>query len=146
MTLAYRSEYKGLAGTRPPAQVLLPQEWLAANLVRLQGPFHPGDKAFRLAPHCTERSNALSSTMLWKDVFDRLNVDLQIADVGCCGMAGTFGHETRNRAIAERLYEMSWKQEIRAADAVKLMATGYSCRSQVKVIDKRGIPHRGPGP
>lgn len=142
MTLAYRGEYKELPGSGCHGPVLLPQEWLAANLGRLQGPPpHRHDRDFRLIPHCTERSVALASTMLWKDVFDRLDVDLQIADVGCCGMAGTFGHETRNRAIAERLYDMSWKREIRAADAGKLMATGYSCRSQVMEIDKRGIPH-----
>jgi FAD/FMN-containing dehydrogenase/Fe-S oxidoreductase len=141
MTLAYGSEYKGLAGSRPPVRVLLPQEWLATSLARLRGPLRPDGRQFRLIPHCTERSNALSATLLWKDVFDRLDIDVQIVDAGCCGMAGTFGHETRNRAIAERLYEMSWRREIGAADTAELMATGFSCRSQVRAMDRRDVPH-----
>ncbi|MFB2602846.1 hypothetical protein ACE04B_12625, partial [Rhizobium phaseoli] len=53
-----------------------------------------------------------------------------------------FGHEARNRQIAERLYALSWKPELDAAgDADILMATGYSCRSQVKEIDGRRLPH-----
>jgi Fe-S oxidoreductase len=57
-------------------------------------------------------------------------------------MAGTFGHEARNRPISERLYAMSWKPEVDAAgDTDNLMATGYSCRSQVKEIDNKLISH-----
>ena len=57
-------------------------------------------------------------------------------------MAGTFGHEARNRPISERLYAMSWKPEVDASgDTDSLMATGYSCRSQVKEIDNKRLPH-----
>lgn len=57
-------------------------------------------------------------------------------------MAGTFGHEARNRSISERLYEMSWKREVDAvASCTVLMATGYSCRSQAKEIDGVRLPH-----
>ncbi|ANL31563.1 FAD/FMN-containing dehydrogenase protein (plasmid) [Rhizobium phaseoli] len=139
MTLAFRSEYKGLL----KATVLLPQEWLAANLDRLTAsPSAIKGSRFRLMPHCTERTNAPASVAQWQTVFDSLGVELQAAQTGCCGMAGTFGHEARNRPIAERLYALSWKPELDAAgDADILMATGYSCRSQVKEIDGRRLPH-----
>ncbi|WFU11797.1 FAD-binding and (Fe-S)-binding domain-containing protein (plasmid) [Rhizobium sp. CB3090] len=143
MTLAYRSEYKSLLGARLKATVLLPQEWLAANLDKLAAlaPTAEG-KSFRLLPHCTERTNAPASVAQWKAVFGRLGIELQTADIGCCGMAGTFGHEARNRAIAERLYAMSWKGEVDAANKANiLMATGYSCRSQVKQMDHKRITH-----
>ncbi|MDE8758251.1 MULTISPECIES: D-2-hydroxyglutarate dehydrogenase YdiJ [Rhizobium] len=138
MTLAFRSEYKGLL----KATVLLPQEWLAANLDRLTASPSAIKGRFRLMPHCTERTNAPASVAQWQTVFDSLGVELQAAQTGCCGMAGTFGHEARNRQIAERLYALSWKPELDAAgDADILMATGYSCRSQVKEIDGRRLPH-----
>ncbi|MBY5459051.1 FAD-binding oxidoreductase [Rhizobium leguminosarum] len=139
MTLAFRSEYKGVL----KASILLPQEWLAANLGRLAAsPSAIKGKSFRLMAHCTERTNAPASVAQWKQVFASLGIDLQTAQTGCCGMAGTFGHEARNRQISERLYAMSWKPEVDAAgDTENLMATGYSCRSQVKEIDNKRLPH-----
>ncbi|MBY3348404.1 D-2-hydroxyglutarate dehydrogenase YdiJ [Rhizobium laguerreae] len=143
MTLVYRSEYKGLWGRGAEASVLLPQEWLAANLDRLfikSGSVAPG--SYRLLPHCTERSNAPSATALWKAVFKVVGGTLEIVDTGCCGMAGTFGHEVRNRATSEALYAMSWSSLITGASSGNVtMATGYSCRSQIKAIDHKAIPH-----
>ncbi|MBX5194290.1 FAD-binding oxidoreductase [Rhizobium sp. NZLR10] len=139
MTLAFRSEYKGML----KATILLPQEWLTANLDRLTALSSTADgKSFRLMAHCTERTNAPASITQWKTVFESLGIDLQAAQTGCCGMAGTFGHEAHNRPISERLYAMSWKREVDASgDADILMATGYSCRSQVKEIDNKRLPH-----
>ncbi|WHO75389.1 FAD-binding and (Fe-S)-binding domain-containing protein [Rhizobium sp. BT03] len=139
MTLAFRSEYNGIS----KANVLLPQEWLVANLDRLAAsPSAAEGKSFRLMAHCTERTNAPASVAQWQKIFESLGIDLQAAQTGCCGMAGTFGHEARNRPISERLYAMSWKPELDAAgEAYILMATGYSCRSQVKEIDGKRIPH-----
>lgn len=143
MTLVYRSEYKGLWGNGAEATVLLPQEWLAANLGRLSAqPQKSASPVYSLLLHCTERSNAPSATAQWKTVFKALGIPLEIASTGCCGMAGTFGHEVRNRATSEALYAMSWSSHIAgtSSETVK-MATGYSCRSQVKAIDSKSIPH-----
>lgn len=143
MTLAFRSEYKGTIGTGTLPSVLLPQEWLVAALQ----PFAKvgrtlTEKRFRLLPHCTERTNAPSSTAEWKTVFRALGIELEVGNTGCCGMAGTFGHEVRNRKISEQLYEMSWSQEVgMKADDTVVMATGYSCRSQAQEIDHTRIPH-----
>ncbi len=143
MTLVYGSEYKGLWGNGAEATVLLPQEWLAANLGRLSAqPQKSASPVYSLLLHCTERSNAPSATAQWKTVFKALGIPLEIASTGCCGMAGTFGHEVRNRATSEALYAMSWSSHIAgtSSETVK-MATGYSCRSQVKAIDSKSIPH-----
>ncbi|MDF0662354.1 FAD-binding and (Fe-S)-binding domain-containing protein [Rhizobium sp. BC49] len=139
MTLAFRSEYKGIS----KANVLLPQEWLTTHLDRLvASPSTAEGRSFRFMAHCTERTNAPASVAQWQKIFESLGIDLQAAQTGCCGMAGTFGHEARNRPISERLYAMSWKPELDAAgEADILMATGYSCRAQVKEIDGKRIPH-----
>ncbi|MGJ7038400.1 FAD/FMN-containing dehydrogenase/Fe-S oxidoreductase [Shinella sp. BE166] len=139
MTLAFRSEYAGAAAMR--ACVLLPQEWLATLIDRLptlagKWPRH------RLMAHCTERSTAPAAVGQWIAVFAKLGIDVVAAETGCCGMAGTFGHEVRNREISERLYAMSWQPALASAGADDVvMATGYSCRSQAKLMDGRQIPH-----
>ncbi|WP_439615666.1 D-2-hydroxyglutarate dehydrogenase YdiJ [Shinella sp.] len=139
MTLAFRSEYAGAAALR--ARVLLPQEWLVTLTDRL--PALP-DKwpRHRLMAHCTERSTAPAAAFQWIAVFAKLGIDVVAVETGCCGMAGTFGHEVRNREISERLYAMSWQPALAAAGADDVvMATGYSCRSQAKLMDGRRIPH-----
>ncbi|MBM7046203.1 FAD-binding and (Fe-S)-binding domain-containing protein [Rhizobium lusitanum] len=141
MTLAYRSEYKSYWSTPNAAPILLPQEWLAANLGRLAPADVMRRTAFRLLVHCTERSNIPASANQWKNVFDALGVDLETPNVGCCGMAGTFGHEVRNRPISEKLYAMSWADAVADHAGRQAMATGYSCRCQTKLIDCKTIPH-----
>ncbi|MBB3356186.1 FAD/FMN-containing dehydrogenase/Fe-S oxidoreductase [Rhizobium sp. BK049] len=142
MTLAYRSEYKTLPKGPSHASVLLPQEWLAANGRNLAEAIRrQAGATVRLLPHCTERTNMPSAVAQWKAVFRSLGIELQVADAGCCGMAGTFGHEVRNREISEKLYTMSWAQITAGEEGTVVMASGYSCRSQVKEIDRRTIPH-----
>jgi Fe-S oxidoreductase len=139
MTLAFRSEY---SGTGMKARVLLPQEWLATVLDRLPSPAVGERKRVQLMAHCTERTNAPVATAQWKAVFAKLGMELVEGEVGCCGMAGTFGHEVRNRALSETLYAMSWQPALATPDRAELvMATGYSCRSQVKLMDGVRLPH-----
>ncbi|AOF93486.1 FAD-binding and (Fe-S)-binding domain-containing protein [Sinorhizobium sp. RAC02] len=140
MTLAYRSEY---GATRLRARVLLPQEWLAQLIDRLPSPVPVGDRPlYRLMAHCTERSNLPAAASQWGAVFAKLGIELSVIEAGCCGMAGMFGHEVRNRALSEKLYAMSWQPALaRLGTEDVLMATGYSCRSQVKLMAERRIPH-----
>ncbi|MEY9164957.1 Fe-S oxidoreductase [Sinorhizobium fredii] len=57
-------------------------------------------------------------------------------------MAGTFGHERKNRALSETFYKLSWQQKVESAGPKRvLMATGYFCRSQVKLMGSAGLPH-----
>lgn len=143
MTLAFRSEYKAAGMSKPKVSVLLPQEWLAAIFKASKtGDVRASTRRFRLLPHCTERTNAPASLSQWSTIFGAVGVSLEVGDTGCCGMAGTFGHEARNRSLSEKIYALSWSQQIAgSSDEVVVMATGYSCRSQVKEIDHRRIPH-----
>lgn len=140
MSLVYRSEYKGLNPSKPAPDVLLPQEWLIANLDSLPT-VAKHRRHIRLLPHCTERTNVPASGGHWRQVFQRVGIDLEIANTGCCGMAGTFGHEVRNRATSKKLFEMSWEPELRHHPDTTLVATGYSCRSQVAHISRTELPH-----
>src|SRR5919205_1064650 len=61
---------------------------------------------------------------------------------GCCRMAGTWGHEAEHRPMSEHIYALSWAHHVAAAGtAGTLLADGYSCRSQAKLIDGVKLPH-----
>ncbi|MFB0690326.1 FAD-binding and (Fe-S)-binding domain-containing protein [Agrobacterium pusense] len=142
MTLAFRSEYRALRGAPLKTDVALPQEWLAKALAEKSALKADESANYTLMLHCTERTNAPAAVGHWEAVFRQLGIKLAIADTGCCGMAGTFGHETRNRKLSEQLFALSWKPQLagRQEDDV-LMVTGYSCRSQVKMLDALSLEH-----
>jgi FAD/FMN-containing dehydrogenase/Fe-S oxidoreductase len=142
MTLVYRAEYKKVLGDKAP-NVQLIQEWLAKQLPALKDKaslFAGGD--FGLLAHCTEKTNAVASIRDWQKVFEALGQSLKVIETGCCGMAGTYGHEAENVETSKKLYQMSWSEVVNnPANKDRLVASGYSCRSQIKRVDQQQLPH-----
>ncbi len=140
MSLTYRSEYAGALGKERAPNVLLLQEWLASHVS--SWPRAQVQRTYRLLGHCTERTNAPASLGQWQAVFERFGLGLRIEAVGCCGMAGTYGHLAHHRDTSTAIYRMSWGRHLAGpAGATDALATGYSCRSQAKIVDGIRIPH-----
>ncbi|MGU3666345.1 FAD-binding and (Fe-S)-binding domain-containing protein [Methylobacterium sp. A49B] len=140
MTLTYRSEYaQALGGDFDLPKVHLLQEWLATQLDRI-APRQRGG-TLRLLPHCTERTNAPGAVRDWQALFAHLGLRLEVPAAGCCGMAGTYGHETRHRPTSEAIYGLSWARHVAEAPGCVLLADGYSCRCQAKLVDGVRLRH-----
>jgi Fe-S oxidoreductase len=140
MTLVYRQEYSKTLGSEKAPKVVLPQEWLVEVLPAREE--QTAAEVFQFLPHCTERTNEPTSIGLWQQVFERMGLKLQVLASGCCGMSGTYGHETRNVETVNKIYSQSWQRLVaRHGEEGRLVADGYSCRSQVKRQDGRVIPH-----
>jgi FAD/FMN-containing dehydrogenase/Fe-S oxidoreductase len=140
MTLVYRQEYAKLLGADQAPDVALPQEWLAKVLE----PMAPtlDTETYQMLAHCTEKTNAPASIEAWKQVFDKLGAKLEVLASGCCGMSGTYGHETRNVATSVVIYGQSWQPLVAKHEPQgRLLADGYSCRSQVKRQDGKQLQH-----
>ena len=143
MTLTYRSEYaKALPDVSLPS-VKLVQEWLADWLVRHPLPTTPTATApLWLLPHCSEKTNVPQAASQWQQVFAALGVTVQTPKTGCCGMAGTYGHERQHRETSTAIYDQSWRKQVEdPAKAGQLMATGYSCRCQSQIESGVSLPH-----
>ncbi len=57
-------------------------------------------------------------------------------------MAGTYGHEAANVKTSKRIYQLSWHDVVTdPANKDKLVATGYSCRTQAKREDEEQLQH-----
>jgi (R)-2-hydroxyglutarate dehydrogenase len=140
MTLTYRSEYAGALEKNRTPRVLLVQEWLVKHLDAL--PTVEAQAEYLLLPHCTERATAPSALRDWQTVFASCGLALRILPSGCCGMAGTWGHEAEHRATSEHIYSLSWARHVaKPGRAGRLLADGYSCRSQAKLVDGASLPH-----
>jgi Fe-S oxidoreductase len=86
---------------------------------------------FKLLTHCTEKTALPTSETQWQTIFNSFGLTLTPTLVGCCGMAGTYGHEAEQYENSVGIYALSWQNVIEATPPEHILATGYSCRSQV---------------
>lgn len=131
LVMCYRDEYKTiLKQQRGDFEVLLAHEWLQHQ--HFSQAENTDNTNFLLISHCTETTALPNSVNVWKNIFAQSNLTLNAISTGCCGMAGTYGHEAKNLDNSRALYDMSWKPVIEKNPKNIILATGFSCRSQVK--------------
>ncbi len=148
IVLSYRDEYREILGAeRGDFQVLTAHQWLKNQLhseqfaqgIKNSQKNHrtlPEEQQWHLFPHCTESTGLPNSPKEWQEIFAAFGQPLQVETVGCCGMAGTFGHETQHLAMSKAIYASSWEKKLAGKNPDYCLATGYSCRSQVKRLEK----------
>lgn len=132
IVLTYRDEYpKTLGISEPLPKIQLLQEFLLERCDRLPQ-FSPTEPYF-IFGHCTEKTAVLDSQSQWQQIFEKMGLDLHPISTGCCGMAGIYGHEAEHYDNSKGIYNMSWGRKIaEISNNQQILATGYSCRSQVK--------------
>lgn len=149
IVLSYRDEYKeALQEKRGDFHVLTAHEWLKQRLqnTALQDKLKNIAKTDRtfdwyLFPHCTESTFMPNSPKEWQEIFGKFGQQLNVEKVGCCGMAGVFGHEVQNQKMSREIYDVSWHKKLHEKDPHFCLATGYSCRSQVKRYEHVVLKH-----
>jgi len=141
LVLCYRDEYKQTLGDkRGEFHVMLVHEWLP-TIVDGQAPQEISGESWYLFGHCTEVTALPGAPAQWASIFARFGAKLESVSVGCCGMAGTYGHEVVNHKNSLGIYELSWHQTMQRLPRNRCLATGYSCRSQVKRVEGSGVRH-----
>src|SRR5690606_26339406 len=95
---------------------------------------------YHLAAHCTERTQVGDSVKVWQQIFSKFGLQLKELKLGCCGMAGTYGHEAEHRELSKGIYQQSWEKKIEK-HGEEVLATGYSCRTQVKRFSEKTLLH-----
>ncbi|MFV9671057.1 FAD-binding and (Fe-S)-binding domain-containing protein [Pantoea sp. KXB45] len=139
--LCYRDEYRQTLGeARGDFTVLLVHEWLQRALADREVQTTSGEPWYLFA-HCTEVTALPSTPDQWQAIFARFGAKLENINVGCCGMAGTYGHETENLENSLGIYALSWHPQLQRLPRQRCLATGYSCRSQVSRVEGNGMRH-----
>lgn len=108
-------------------EILSLEEFLSIHRDKL--PHVESRSAITLMPHCTQASGDPGHTALWQGVFATCNLDLITEQVGCCGMAGMFGHETEHRDLSQEIFDLSWREPLQDISRTPV-ASGFSCRCQ----------------
>ncbi|MDC5707681.1 FAD-binding oxidoreductase [Vibrio europaeus] len=142
LVLCYRDEYQEVLGEkRGDFQVLTVHEWLEPKLSEMDKQPSNGQEPWYLFAHCTEKTKMPNAEKEWGAIFAHFGARLDTVPVGCCGMAGTFGHEVDKLQMSKDIYGLSWKPRLHDLPKERCLITGYSCRSQVKRFEDVKVQH-----
>ncbi|MFC3093533.1 FAD-binding oxidoreductase [Alteromonas sediminis] len=142
LVLCYRDEYvKTLGKARGDFNVLTVHEWLADLPTAVWKNKTKTNETFALVAHCTEKTALPKTEQTWQKVFEKIGCSLTIVPVGCCGMAGTYGHEKDNLEKSIGIFNLSWTSVFERFPVDSVLATGFSCRSQVNRIQGNKPKH-----
>ena len=128
---AFRDELLGLLPHDEDAQRLAKQTWLLSEFLENEG-WAPPKLPRRALVHGHCHHKAVIGISKETSLLDKLGLDYQLLDSGCCGMAGSFGFEANHYDVSLAAAERVLLPAVRAADADTLIiADGFSCRQQI---------------
>jgi Fe-S oxidoreductase len=68
-------------------------------------------------------------------------IQVKTLDAGCCGMAGAFGFETQHYDLSVQIANLELVPAIKAEPESIVVATGTSCRHQIRDLTGRAALH-----
>jgi Fe-S oxidoreductase len=91
--------------------------------------------------HCHQKAFATMSA-LQQTLALIPELEVEVIDSGCCGMAGAFGYEADHYELSMKMAELDLLPAVRAADDdTLLVANGTSCRHQITDGAQRNARH-----
>jgi Fe-S oxidoreductase len=140
----FRDELKDLLAHDQDAQRLARQTFLLSEFLQRHVPnyvIRQLDRKALVHLHCHHR--AIMGPTDEKEVLQRLGLDFEILDSGCCGMAGAFGFEKgEHYAVSIKCGERVLLPKTRAASSTDLLITdGFSCHEQIRQQTGREALH-----
>ena len=142
-TAVFRDELMELFPQDENAIRLSQQTFTLAEFFRKFAPDYSIQKLTRTAlvhGHCHHK--AIMKVECDAELFDKLGLDFDIVDSGCCGMAGAFGFEKDHYDVSIGCGERVLLPMVRRAGKQTLIiADGFSCREQIRQMTDRRALH-----
>jgi FAD/FMN-containing dehydrogenase/Fe-S oxidoreductase len=140
---AFRDELPGLLPHDEDAKRLSLQTLTLAELLQRHAPDWEAPRLQGRAlvhGHCHQE--AVMGMGAEKELYERLGLDFEVLDSGCCGLAGSFGFEKDHDQISREIANQRLLPLIREAPAdTLLIADGFSCRTQIVELSDRHSLH-----
>jgi FAD/FMN-containing dehydrogenase/Fe-S oxidoreductase len=140
----FRDELPNLFPNDADAQRLAAQSFtLAEFLQRDESGYEPPHSAGRALVHGHCHEKAVLRFDAETALLQRMGIEVEVPDSGCCGMAGSFGYEQGERyrvsqACGERVLFPAVRE---APESTLVIADGFSCRTQIEHGTARGASH-----
>ena len=140
---AFRDELPNLMPHDEDAKRLSLQALTLAEFLQQHAPDWDAPRLARQAKvhgHCHQK--ATIGLGAEEELYGRLDLDYEILDSGCCGLAGSFGFEREHDGISRRIGEARLMPAVREASSETLLiADGFSCKTQIEELTDREAVH-----
>ena len=142
-TAVFRDELTEIFPQNEQAIRLSQQTFTFAEFFQKFAPEYEPPKLARKAllhGHCHHK--AIMKLDCETEFLQRLGLDFEVLDSGCCGMAGAFGFEKDHYDVSVACGERVLLPEVRrAAKDTLIIADGFSCREQIRQLTDRQALH-----
>jgi FAD/FMN-containing dehydrogenase/Fe-S oxidoreductase len=140
---AFRDELPSLMQHDEDAKRLSLQTLTLAELLRQEAPdWEPPRLAAKALVHGHCHQEAVMGMSAESELYERMGLDFEVLDSGCCGLAGSFGFEREHDEISRRIGEHRLMPIVReAAESTILLADGFSCKTQIEQMTERRALH-----
>ncbi|MGH2478675.1 MAG: (Fe-S)-binding protein, partial [Ktedonobacteraceae bacterium] len=137
-----RDELRNLFPHDPHAKRLAASTYLLSEFLAKHAPHYTLPRLARKAivhGHCHHK--AIMKMRAEQQVLTKLDVDFEMLDAGCCGMAGAFGFEKDHFEVSLKIGERVLLPSVRqAAPETLVVVDGFSCREQIaQTTSRRGL-------
>ncbi|MFZ8912367.1 MAG: FAD-binding and (Fe-S)-binding domain-containing protein, partial [Burkholderiaceae bacterium] len=123
-------------------QALLFEEWWVKELAsgRLQKSEGLKGRTVLVHGHCHQKAlGAMTPTI---EALKSLGAEVKLIESSCCGMAGSFGYETRHQGVSTAMAQASLIPSVNAApEDAFIVADGFSCQHQIAELSSRKAQH-----
>ena len=90
--------------------------------------------------HCHQKSQDRMKGL--KNLLSELDIKNEMIDSSCCGMAGSFGYDSKNYEVSKKMANLSLIPAINNSDEKDfIIANGTSCRHQISDLSKKKGKH-----
>ena len=98
--------------------------------------FKPYNNKVLLHGHCHQKSQDRMRVL--KDLLSELNINNKMIDSSCCGMAGSFGYDSKTYETSKKMAHLSLIPAINSSDENDfIVANGTSCRHQISDLSEK---------
>jgi len=140
---AFRDELPGLMPHDEDAKRLSLQTLTLAELLQRHAPdWQPPRLEARALVHGHCHQEAVMGMSAESKLYERMGLEFEVLDSGCCGLAGSFGFEREHDEISRQIGEQRLMPAVRAAgETTILIADGFSCKTQIEQLTDRRALH-----
>ena len=139
----FRTELPNLFPNDEDARRLADQTYILSEfLVNQVKDYHPPKLKRKALVHLHCHQRATMDLRAERELLDRMGIDHEVLDSGCCGMAGAFGFEREKYEVSVACAERILLPAVRDASPETLVvSSGFSCQQQVEQLCNRRALH-----
>jgi len=139
----FRDEIHGLFPESAEARVLADSTFTFSEFLEKKVPgYHPPrvNRRAIVQGHCHHK--AIMRFKEEKSLMQKMGLDQEVLESGCCGMAGSFGYEKDKYEVSVACGERKLLPEVRKAGlSTIIVADGFSCKEQIAQETNRDALH-----